>query len=395
MSTEPIERPTMTDALGPVHGPALAVQAFVTLVRQSPDMHFELLEGHPEVVEQLKDVAPEQLKAGVDALKNINAHLATARTHADTWTGSLLPMMFEVNRDIEGFGRQYLAVADDLLGRLGQLTSESSHQDYVDVLTRVERELNALVGALGRRRDAAASVASALADFAGAVARDAGAFTGDRTAVDALVTGESGALATLRDEVTAVNKAISNDTAMIGGGAAAIVTGVALAVAGGILIATGAGAGAGVALIVGGVVVAGGGIALTTVGGIDLPKQQARLADLTREISLLEASVHYFTNAEQIVQFLAGSAAQAADGVAKLDAVWASEQAALAEVIKDVRDTLATTEGAPEDVAPVVEVFLGPARDEWASVQKDADQLRDYLEGVRDNVDTTLLAQAA
>ncbi|WP_369184889.1 HBL/NHE enterotoxin family protein [Streptomyces sp. Y1] len=381
------------------HGAAAAIQSYATLVQLQPDMYFDKIKDRPEVVAELNKVGKDRGTKAVEALTNINAHLAKARTHAQNWTTTLVPTMFDGLEDIRGYAGVHSSVRTTLLARIEEAERQA---DTIDLDTLKKHLLEAKDGldslklAAQERREKARAMAASLATFQNDLTGDVQAFTADATAVD-LLAADNGLVKALNDTIKACNAAIAKDTAMIAGGAVAILVGVGLAALGGVLLFVPGGQVLGGGLIIGGVVAAGTGIGLTTYGAIDLKKQKETLDETAQELTLFQTSLTYFTTAHGTVTHFKDSATKAADGARDLHTRWAAEASSLDQLTKIVGDSAQSARNARTafGVLSDVKAALVAGTTEWDDALKTANTIHEMLTGVKENVNTKELKLAA
>ncbi|MGH3717383.1 MAG: HBL/NHE enterotoxin family protein [Pseudonocardiaceae bacterium] len=358
------------------------MQTYTQTVRSCVDMKVDALEKIEEFNKELGEAGKKAAEEGLAALKTINTHLGTARTHVEAWNKNLLPGMFNTNADIHGYGTEFRNMGEAAREKITKAVGKSE-PEMKAALQDVRGKLRALGVAVHKRATVADDLAKALYTFQSKLQDDAKKFAEDKTAVDAVLTGDRSWINSISDEIGSLNKGISSDTSMIAGGAVAIVTGVLVGVVGGFLIATGVGTGVGLIVIGAGVVIAGGGIALTTIGGIDLHKKQEQLAADQRKLTLLKGSVATFQTAQAAVGSLATAATEAAAGAKVLYQAWLALKANLDEVEKIIDDAIETGGDILKETLENTGIFLDSALKEWETVQNTSEKIKQALTGLK------------
>jgi len=206
--------------------------------------------------------------------KDLPRHQALARDNAQYYMSTINPMMVRSLSDIIGFGNTWNSMHGRLVQLAGDLDSGNNKRVFTDGMNDLKKKVD-------QNAVKCTPIITELNNFLPKITLDARNFGGDKNTVDSWMKGQGGYLSTLQSELDAIDKAISDDNAMIAGGSAMIVGGIALIVVGAVsTVVTG---GAAAAVVVGGIALAGGGIAMTAAAGVDLAnKTSAKRDKLTK-----------------------------------------------------------------------------------------------------------------
>ena len=190
---------------------------------------------------ELQALLPEV--AGIPGLADTNASLATAKSHAQNWSGVLSANVQKQLQAIIDYNCLYAPLASSINQAISQIKqATTANPPSASTMSNLAAELAALQGQMrinlyGNGRTAsnpmlasALGVYNQLTAYQASVASDASTFSGYATLATNSESGVSAQITQYTADIAADNEAMAKDRAMVAGGAAMIVTGVLICV---------------------------------------------------------------------------------------------------------------------------------------------------------------------
>jgi hypothetical protein len=179
----------------------------------------------------------------VPGLEGVNDSLTTAKANAETWTKTTSADVQNTLQHIIDYNTLYAALASSINSAITQIkNATTTNPPAPDTMSNLAAELGALqsqvqavlYGAGGTATSPVSGSALAtyneMVGYQQKVSTDASTFEGYRTLAYNSKTGVSAQIKDYNDDIAADREAMAKDRAMIGGGAAMIVTGVLICV---------------------------------------------------------------------------------------------------------------------------------------------------------------------
>ena len=221
----------------------------------------------------------------IAGLEDVNTSLATAQDHAANYSKHIAPNVQNQLQAIIDYNRLYSALAASINSSINTIDQATPDNPPTNALSTLAADMSALqsqvqnilYGAGGTADDpttaSALGVYQQLVDYQSAVGSDASTFKGYSTLAYNSESGVSAQIKQYNDDIEADREAMAKDRAMIGGGAAMIVTGALIVV---VAVALAPETGGASALVIGsiGVAAVAGGAVMIGVSSSDLDKKE-------------------------------------------------------------------------------------------------------------------------
>lgn len=312
------------------------------------------------VIQTYVQIILQQQDLKLTALPDLPKHQQTARSHANNWQDTILPLMAKTDADIIDYANKFNAFYEDLVKLSKDLNNADSRKKFVEGLKLLQNTI--------KRKDAnVAQVLKDLSSFHTNLNTDNQHFQSDVNTAAVKIEGDSGEIKSLSDQLDAINNAMHKDIGLMAGGAVTIVAGVGMIVFGAISeIPSG---GMSTALIGGGVLVVSAGTVMETFGSTDYSAQiekQKKASEKLKGIKIELAGLK--TTKGQLEGFVKGLQS-AITAATSLQAAWGALDNNLQELITALKDV------NPDD-GTWVKDELDRAKKDWADALDQAKKLQ-------------------
>ncbi len=285
-------------------------------------------------------------------------HINMAQANATHFNLDILPVMSKNVADLLSFSNNWNAYTVDL-------RKYAKKGDYKTVV----QGLKILQGQVKTHATGANSTHTSLLTFQNLVEVDMRSLTADYNKLINAQTGIPAEVSALDKSIDAYQSQIGNYTAMIAGGAGAIVVGIVIGAVG---IASLPESGpAGVFVIAGGIAVAAGGIALIVTGSVLLVKASNSIRDLTQQKAALNAELAILGTYKGTMGNLRSSVSNAVTAIGNLAQSWDYLYEDMNAVIHDLENAKGTIK------TPWFDSTLTAADSDWAQVGSMAKRVQD------------------
>lgn len=320
----------------------LFIQTYCNSVKEQPNVDFSKL---PD----LKSYETE-----------INTALATAQGHADTYLNSLQTSIITNLADIENYYNLHQAVATTL-------PPGSSKSSWLQALQAVKAQSDTY-------QTNASNLATSIGNFASDLATDAGNFNSIVTDLNSAVNGSNGELATLNQELDAVNSAINTEIGEIVGSSLGIVGGIVMVAVGAACEFETGGLSSG--LIVGGAGLIVAGIAGDVAAGIALNNNCTKKGNLLTEIANLTEEVKLTSAMGTAYTSLSNNVSTAVTDATQMENAWSNISADLGTLSSDLQNGIINTN-------EIRTLWLTDANAEIQTVLADIQTIKAQMAGVQ------------
>ncbi|WLR41161.1 HBL/NHE enterotoxin family protein [Bacillus carboniphilus] len=329
---------------------ALVMDAYALTILKQEDIFFKNIESL-----EINDLSA-----------NLTSHQQTARNNAAYWLDTLKPSLIQVNENIIGYNTKFQNYYDTLVSLAKANDKETLNFGLELLHSEIEEnkeEVDALI--------------EDLTTFKHSLFTDVQSFRSDSNDITALLSGNNALIPQLKDQISAYNDAINTDIAIIAGGAAGEVVGVAMFAGGVILFPTAPYLGGG--LMVAGVAVVGGSTAAIIIASNDLQSKQQALKDATTNLTQLETEVVVLETLNNQVNYFVETIDIAIESLKNISDQWNT----LSSKYNTLIDTVEDTSG---DLGIFVIPQLNTAKDDWEDIKTYAETLYQDL-----NYNTTII----
>lgn len=308
--------------------------------------------------------------AGVDQLP---VHQKSSKESAKTWREIVRPYLFSVNDAIINFNTQFNSFYDPLYEFAGQLSDPSK---CADAQANLIAGLTALQQTLQEQQKKVSDASEQINHLATAMLKSEADLNGDLNQIQAKYTGDTGMISDLKNKIEACNSAMSNDLALIGGGAGGIVVGGLTVVVGVALWIESAGCSTPV--IAAGVTIIAGGAGALGYGIYDYNNSSNRKAEATRELASINAEIAVATSLKSDVSSLVQQLDNSTKALDQLSMAWNQ----LDRDYDNVIEALKNTEGSVEKTSPlafIVQANLRTSKEQWNILVTDAQAVKNNI----------------
>lgn len=312
------------------------------------------------VIQTYVQIILQQPDLKLDALPNLPAHQQTARSHANNWNDTILPLMTKTDADIIDYANKFEAFYGNLVKYAKDLNNPDSRKKFVEGLKLLQNTI--------KEKDAnVAQVVKDLSTFHTNLNTDYQNFESDANMAAVKIEGESGEIKSLSDQLDAISDTMHKDIGLMAGGAVSIVGGMAMIVFG--VISEIPSGGTSTALIGGGVLVVSAGTVMDTLGSQDYIQQiqnqksvSERLVGIKIELIGLKGTKGQISNFVKALESVITAASS-------LQAAWGALDADLQVLITALKDV------NPDDGSWVLDE-LERAKKDWADALDQAKKLQ-------------------
>ena len=230
-------------------------------------------------------------KVDIDGLKDINTSLAAAQGHADLWAESISGNVQNQLQAIIDYNSLYVPLSTDINSAISEIKratkaappSDDTMSNLASMLAALQDQVQVNLYGSGGTTDnpsqaSAVGVFNQLVKYQKDVASDSSIFKGYATLAFNSESGIDAQIKQYNDDIDTDNEAMAKDRAMIGGGAAMIVTGVLICV---VAVALAPETGGATIAVIGtiGVAATVGGAVMIGVSAHDLNSKEADVSD--------------------------------------------------------------------------------------------------------------------
>lgn len=311
------------------------IQAYVQIILQQPDLKLK-------------------------ALPNLPEHQKTARSHANNWNDTILPLMAKTDADIIDYANKFDSFYKDLVKYAKDLNNPDSRKKLVEGLQLLQNTI--------KKKDAyVAQVVNDLSTFHKNLNTDYQNFESDVNMAAVKIEGDSGEIEALSKQLGGISDAMNKDIGLMAGGSVVFLGGVAMIVFGAIAeIPSG---GASTALIGGGVVVVSGGVIMETLAASDYSKQIDEQKSTQEKLSGIKIELVGLKGTKGQLEGFVKALESAITAATSLQKGWGALDADLQELITALKDV------NPDDGSWVLDE-LDRAKKDWADALDQAKKLQ-------------------
>jgi len=312
-------------------------------------------------------------------LKDVNTHLATARTHGNAWLNTYSGDAWNRLQGLISFSEVFTNMYKPLYAAAQGMGNQSSFNP--DQISKLTGSLTALQSLVKAQHTQSQSTYEEIVGYRKNVSSDQSVFSTDyQTALQELG-GTKGAIAQLEKKISSDSDAMNKDLAMIGGGATMMVVG-GLMIAVGVLaeIET---AGASTALVIGGLAVVAGGAAVTGIGAKNYDDMMKEMAADQKQLAKDKQELSAITNLKKQITGISGTLGSAESALGNLVTSWQQMDNAIGAVVSDLQapetylaNLKRTNPNAtPATVSLIVSAELQTANQDWLRSKTMAESL--------------------
>lgn len=270
-------------------------------------------------------------------------HQQTAQANAQYYLNTINPLIVSTVADIIGFANLWNAEFQLLVSLANTIDQGNNKQLFIEGIQNL----------INKTQSAGSNVTpvlNALNAFLPLVQTDVSNLNGDLANVKAALSGQSGQIAQLQQQLDAYNSAMNKDLAIIAGGAVADVVGVLMITVG--VLAEIETAGVSTALVVGGLAVVGGGTAAIIIASKNLNASQSQYASTLATLNNDEAVFSLTTQASTSINSLISAIQSGVTAVEALQAGWSALGSDFGQVVQALQSA---TPGAGSWLVPLLE----------------------------------------
>jgi hypothetical protein len=304
-------------------------------------------------------------------LQDLNPHLLVAQGHANDWLNKYSAELLNCLQGIRTAGEVFGHLYANLYAAAQAMATETDFQP--NEIAKVVQELQALQAIVQEQLASSTSAYADLTTYSKEVNADYAAFMTDFDTANRVLGGDQGSIKDLFDKIQAEHTAMSNDLAMIGGGAAMIIVGILICAVG--VLCDALSFGAATVVVVGGVAVIAAGAAITGYGGKDYDDKMASIADDTKTLLADEDELKLVNGVKGQLTTLTGALGKAQGALGNLVTSWQELDNGIGSVISDLQDpedylkTLRQSQpnAQPSTVSAIISAEIATANDDWTS----------------------------
>ncbi|KEK24277.1 non-hemolytic enterotoxin subunit B [Bacillus gaemokensis] len=303
-----------------------------------------------------------------DSLKaQIIQHQNVARGNANQWLDNLKPQLISTNQNIINYSTRFQNYYDTLVAAVDKKDKAA----LTDGLTRLSNSIS----------DNKAEVDKLVADlkaFRNKMTSDTQSFKDDANQITSVLASQDAGIPLLEKQIAANMESINKNNAILIASSVATALGPVAIIGGVALIATGAGAGYGVPLIIVGIGATAGGISGVVLAKKEIDRAQGEIQSLTGDITSMKLQVVGLTNLKQQTESLTQTIDIAIDALQNISTHWQTMGSKYNKVLQNVKFI------QPEQLGFIKE-DLKTAKDSWNQVQKLAENFQDSEIKVAEN----------
>jgi hypothetical protein len=333
----------------------------------------------------------------VPELDSLNTHLATAQGHANTWLNTYSSQVLDTLQGVVTFGELFSNLYTPLHAAAAALGTQSGFEP--NQIATLIGLIQALQQQVQVEQGKVQGTLTNMQIYRTGVSADYATFQTDYTTANTALTGKSGKgglIDQLQQQISADQDALNKDTAMIAGGAVAMVVGIVVVAVG--VLGEFETAGASTAIIAAGLVIIGGGAAVTGVGGKNYDDTLSAMSSAMTELTNAQNDVTNLTSLKTSFTNLDGQLMQTQTLLGTIITAWQELNNSLGAVVSDLQNpenylqTLQKTQptATPATVSAIVTAELETAFQDWTSSLQNA---QTQLANLRSPVVLTITGQ--
>lgn len=322
---------------------------------------------------------PSLPKLDVKGLGDVNAHLATARTHANNWLDQYSKDAWNRLQGLISFSEVFTNMYDPLHTAAKNLGDQKAFKP--DQLSKLSGSLQALQTLVQSQATQSQSTYEEIVSYRKNVSSDQSTFLTDYETAKRELGGTTGAIAQLEKKISSDQDALNKDLAMIGGGATMMVVGGLMIAVG--LLAELETAGLSTAIVIGGLAVVAGGAAVTGIGAKNYDDMLDELSKDQKQLAKDKAELSALTGLKNQLQGISTTLSNAETALGNLMTAWQQMDNAISAVVSDLQnpqDYLASIKksdpnATPATVSLIVSAELETANQDWLRSKSMAESL--------------------
>lgn len=302
----------------------------------------------------------------LDGAPELGKHQKEARAVSQDWKSTVRIRIYNSNTLLIAQSSKFLNIYKTLYSLADDLGDDAINAQFIQGLQILEKGVNDAV-------DDSTDALDVMQKFDNSLNIVVQTISTDRESIRAIYEGEEGVLVRLEEELHSAENARATNIIIISSGAAGVIVGGLMIVAG-VLLAIPSG-GVTATLIFGGAIFVGGGSVAMGIAAEDLKKQNKVIQEKTTEISYLTANIALLASVSEDLNLLGAQGREAARAMDFLLSQWQVLVNELNQLKKDVED-------ADPEYGVFVKAFLDIAKDQWEDVDETAHLIKDQLIGI-------------